>query len=89
MKKYPHHNSEEFHAGRFLREQMLGMGRDIEWLSSLSGYDVDFLTMLFEQPNMDAELFVRIGNALGPTFFDECHRLMFPDGCLTADSCQA
>ncbi len=70
----------EFHAGKFLLKEMIGMNHDVEWLSAHSGYDVEFLLQLFQQSNMDALLFVKIGNAIGPAFFKDLNRLMFPDG---------
>lgn len=61
--------NEEFHAGRFLQESLQRSGFGIEWLAEKTDSDVEALEMLFTQPNMDSELFVKIGRPLGKAFF--------------------
>ena len=68
---------DEFHAGHFLRDVMLEEGRDVAWLASRTGRDVAFLEDLLEQPNLDAELFVRMGMPMEPLFMQRVDEMIF------------
>lgn len=68
---------DDFHAGHFLREIMQEEGHDMAWLAQHTGRDIRFLQALMEQPNMDAELFVRIGKPLEPLFLQRMHEVIF------------
>ena len=67
----------DFHAGRFLREELDYSGHDTEWLAAQTGMTVEELESLFEQPNMDAMLFVRVGHPMRPHFLDRVHEQIF------------
>ena len=67
----------DFHAGRFLREELDRSGHDSEWLSAQTGVPIEELEKLYTEPNMDALLFVRLGNPLRPHFFDRLHERIF------------
>lgn len=68
---------DDFHAGYFLHEIMQEEGHDMAWLAQHTGRDIMFLQALLEQPNMDAELFVRIGKPLEPLFMQRVHESIF------------
>lgn len=65
-----------FHAGRFLTQLLDGSGHDMEWLAGQIRVGIGELEALLCQPNMDAELFVRLGLPFGPVFFDKLDRLI-------------
>jgi len=69
----------EFHAGHFIREIMQEEGRDTAWLAERTGRDEAFIEHLFEQPNMDAELFVRMGLPMDPLFMRRVHEMIFEE----------
>lgn len=68
---------EDFHAGHFLRDVLREEGRSVAWLAERTGHDVAFIEDLIEQPNMDAELFVRMGLPLDPPFMQKVHDSIF------------
>jgi hypothetical protein len=68
---------EDFHAGHSLHEIMQEEGHDMAWLAQHTGRDIMFLQALLEQPDMDAELFVRIGKPLEPLFLQRMHEVIF------------
>lgn len=58
-----------FHAGRFLCDVLQEEGHDKAWLADRLNIPPEILSCILTQPNMDAELFVRIGMPLEPLFF--------------------
>ena len=66
----------KFHAGHFLRDLLQEEGHDVSWLALHTGRDVAILESLLEQPNMDAELFVRIGLPLQPLFMQRVDEMV-------------
>ena len=66
-----------FHAGQFLKESLERSVCTIEWLAEKTGMEVSELECIFKQSNMDAVLFVNIGNHFGMTFFDTLHEVIF------------
>ena len=68
---------EDFHAGRFLEECLRCSGFDVKWLASKTDMEEDVLVQLFAKPNMDAELFIKIGRPMGAAFFDRVHEVIF------------
>lgn len=66
-----------FHAGRFLREELEWSGHDSEWLAACTGMEKSVVEALLGRDNMDAELFVRLGNHIGQHFFDRLHAVIF------------
>lgn len=66
-----------FHAGHFLEECLRCSGFDIQWLADKTNYNEEELRQLFNQTNMDAELFVEIGRPMGAIFFDRIHEEIF------------
>ncbi len=67
----------KFHAGHFLRDLLQEEGHDMAWLAQHTGRDIVFLEDLLELPNMDAELFVRIGLPLQPLFMQRVDEVIF------------
>jgi len=67
----------DFHAGHFLRELLLEEGHDVSWLADRTDSDMEALESLLEQPNMDAELFVRIGKPMEPLFMQRVDEMVF------------
>ena len=67
----------DFHAGRFLSDVMHEAGHDTKWLASQARMDEDVLIDLLNQPNMEAELFVRMGIPLEPLFFQRVDEMVF------------
>ena len=67
----------KFHAGHFLRDLLQEEGHDMAWLARHTGRDIVFLEDLLELPNMDAELFVRIGLPLQPLFMQRVDEVIF------------
>ena len=67
----------DFHTGRFLRELMEEEGHDTLWLSGQTGIGMDVIEGLFGQMNMDAELFVRLGQPLNPLFLQRVDEMIF------------
>ena len=67
------------HAGHFLRDVLQEQGHDVAWLAERTGRDEAFVANLLEQPNMDAELFVRMGMPMEPLFFTRLDELIFAD----------
>lgn len=68
---------DDFHAGHFLRDLLQEEGHDVPWLALHTGRDAAMLESLLEQPNMDAELFVRIGLPLQPLFMQRVDEVIF------------
>ena len=68
---------DDFHAGHFLRSLLQEQGHDVPWLAERTNSDTEALDLLLEQPNMDAELFVRIGLPLQPLFMQRVEEAMF------------
>lgn len=68
---------DDFHAGHFLRDLLQEEGHDVSWLALHTGRDAAMLESLLEQPNMDAELFVRIGLPLQPLFMQRVDEALF------------
>ena len=77
-------SSTEFHAGHFLRDVMLEEGRSVAWLAERTGRDASSVAALLERPNMDAELFVRMGMPLEPLFFTRLDELIFAGSTASA-----
>lgn len=70
-------SSTEFHAGHFLRDVMLEEGRSVAWLAERTGRDASSVAALLERPNMDAELFVRMGMPMEPLFMQRVDEVIF------------
>ena len=70
-------NEDDFHAGWFLRETLDGIGHDGLWLAARLGLAQAELEALLAQPNMDAELFVRIGLPMEPLFLKRVKEMIF------------
>lgn len=70
-------NKDDFHAGRFLRETLDGSGHDVLWLAARLGMAQAELEALLAQPNMDAELFVRMGLPMEPLFMQRVDEMIF------------
>lgn len=79
MKKHTNNRFSAFHAGRFLQESLQESGHDVAWLAAKTGRTVPEIEALLALPNMDAELFVRMGYPMGPFFFDRVHKEIFPE----------
>ena len=77
MKKHTNSRFSAFHAGRFLQESLQESGHGVAWLAAKTGRTVPEIDALFAMPNMDAELFVRIGYPMGSFFFDRVHEAIF------------
>ena len=69
-------NNDGFHAGHFLRDLLQEEGHDLAWLAVRIGNDETALEKLLDQPNMDAELFVRLGLPLEPLFMQRMDELV-------------
>ena len=67
----------DFHAGHFLREVMRASGHDEVWLSIQTGMDQKALEALLNQSNMDARLFVEVGERMQPLFFQRGEEMIF------------
>ena len=67
----------DFLNGDFLRQLLQEEGHDVSWLALHTGRDGAILESLLEQPNMDAELFVRIGLPLQPLFMQRVEEVIF------------
>lgn len=72
----------DFHAGHFLREVMCEAGRDTVWLAGKTGMTEEALQALFEKPNMDACLFVKVGEWMQPIFFQRVDEMVFGEGAM-------
>ena len=68
---------DDFHAGNFLRGIMQEEGHDLAWLAASTRVPVEILDCILSQPNMDAELFVRIGKPLEPLFMQRVDEMVF------------
>lgn len=68
---------EEFHAGHFLREILQEEGHDLAWLAASTRVPIEILDCILTQPNMDAELFVRLGKPMEPLFMQRVHEVIF------------
>lgn len=68
---------DDFHAGNFLRGIMQEEGHDLAWLAASLHMPTEILSCILTQPNMDAELFVRIGLPLQPLFMQRVEEAMF------------
>ena len=67
----------DFHAGDFLRDILQEEGHDLAWLAASTKVPVDILDCILAQPNMDAELFVRLGLPMQPLFFQRVDEMVF------------
>ena len=68
---------DEFHAGRFLRDLLQEEGHDMAWLANRLSMPLEILGCILEQPNMDAELFVRMGYPMQPLFMQRVDEMIF------------
>jgi len=68
---------DDFHAGNFLRNVLQEEGRDIGWLADRLHMPSKILDCILTQPNMDAELFVRLGKPLDPLFMQRVDEMIF------------
>ena len=68
---------EEFHAGLFLRNVLQEEGHDLAWLAARTRVPVEILDCILTQPNMDAELFVRLGMPMQPLFMQRVDEAIF------------
>ena len=66
-----------FHAGHFLRDLLQEEGHDMGWLANRLSMPLEILDCILEQPNMDAELFVRIGHPMQPLFMQRVDEMIF------------
>lgn len=67
----------DFHAGNFLRDILREEGHDLDWLAARTKVPVEILDCILVQPNMDAELFVRIGKPMEPLFLQRVDEMIF------------
>ena len=67
----------DFHAGHFLCNILQEEGHDVSWLADRLHMPAEILDCILTQPNMDAELFVRIGMPLQPLFMQRVHESIF------------
>ena len=67
----------DFHAGRFLRQLLQEQGHDVPWLAARTDSDTEALEILLEQPNMEAEIFVRLGMPMDPLFMQRVDVVIF------------
>lgn len=76
----------DFHAGHFLCDVLQEVGHDVAWLAQHTGRDIVFLEDLLELPNMDAELFVRIGHQMNPLFMRQVEEMILgKTNCITSE----
>ena len=75
-----HDIGSDFHAGHFLRDLLHEQGHDVVWLAAQAGMEQPVLATLLEQPNMEAELFVRMGLPMQPLFFKRIDELVLGAG---------
>ena len=68
---------DDFHAGNFLRGIMQEEGHDLAWLAASLHMPTEILSCILTQPNMDAELFVRIGKPMEPLFMQRVDEMVF------------
>ena len=68
---------DEFHAGNFLREILQEEGHDLAWLANRLHMPSEILKCILTQPNMDAELFVRLGMPMQPLFMQRVDEVIF------------
>ena len=66
-----------FHAGRFLSEMLEGQGHDVQWLAAKTGIGEEAVRQLLGWANMDAALFVQMGEAVAPDFLQRLEAVMF------------
>lgn len=66
-----------FHAGRFLCDVLQEEGHDKAWLADRLNIPLEIFKCILEQPNMDAELFVRIGHPMNPLFMQRVDEMVF------------
>lgn len=67
----------ELHAGNFLRDVLQEEGHDTAWLADRLSIPPEILSCILTQPNMDAELFVRLGLPMGQLFMQRVHEMVF------------
>ncbi|MBR5169775.1 MAG: hypothetical protein IKW85_04340 [Muribaculaceae bacterium] len=66
-----------FHAGRFLSEMLEGQGHDVQWLAAKTGIGEEAVRQLLGRSNMDAALFVQMGEAVTSDFLQRLEAVMF------------
>lgn len=77
MKTTASKTSNGFHAGQFLSELLERQCVDAQWLADKVGQDVASVNKVLGQANMDAERFVRYGQAISADFFSHLETLIF------------
>ena len=70
-------NNDSFHAGNFLRNILQEEGHDMAWLAASLHMPTEILDCILTQPNMDAELFVRLGLPMEPLFMQRVDEMIF------------
>ena len=73
---------DDFHAGHFLRDMLQEEGHDMAWLADKTRVPIEILNCILAQPNMDAELFVRLGKPMEPLFLERMHEMVFGKGTM-------
>ena len=68
---------DDFHAGNFLRNILQEEGHDMAWLAASTRVPIEILDCILTQPNMDAELFVRLGLPMEPLFMQRVDEMVF------------
>ena len=72
-----HRDYGDFHAGNFLRNILQEEGHDTAWLAASTRVPIEILECILTQPNMDAELFVRLGLPMEPLFMQRVDEMIF------------
>lgn len=66
-----------FHAGQFLSEMLQCQGLDTQWFAAKTGMGEEAVRQLLGRSNMDAALFVQMGEAVAPDFLQRLEAVMF------------
>ncbi|GEM_PF-5419319 len=69
--------STHFHAGQFLSAMLQSQGHDAQWLAAKTGTNENAVRQLLGRDNMDAALFVKMGEAFAPDFLQRLEAVMF------------
>ena len=69
-------NPVDMHVGHYLSLELEAHGHDVRWLAERTGMETEQLRLLLASANMEAALFVRLGETIDPHFLQGLEQRM-------------
>ena len=75
----------EIHFGQLIKEEFDRQGRRATWLAAELNCNRSNVYSIFQRENIDAQMLIKISQALDHNFFQDIANLLDNKKCLTAD----